>query len=164
MAYALIISLYLLAMCTDVHPNPGPMSRTHVLDKRNIKLCNFNIRSINTKDRFDHIKEKIPTENDIITVTETWLKPEIPNSKFKLVGFDGPFRLDRPEGRAGGVMTWVKHGIIANRMSELEIPTLECIWMRMRVDNQVFLVGTAIASRGVITPPSFGTNFKTVLH
>ena len=83
----------------DVHSNPGPAQSKST---RNLKICNLNVHSIKVPQRFDLIKEKLAPTHDIITVTETWLKPSIPDSKFSIPDFYGPFRLDRPEGRAGG--------------------------------------------------------------
>jgi hypothetical protein len=54
-AFFLIVSLYILAMCVDVHPHPGPPTQA----TNNLTMCNFNIHSIKVFMRFDLIKEKI---------------------------------------------------------------------------------------------------------
>jgi hypothetical protein len=95
-AYFLTVSAFILAMSTDVHPNPGPPN------DNNIRFCDLNIHSIKKKNRFDQIKKKLAPNFDVITMTETWLKATTPMSSFKLLNFNGPYRLDRPLGKAGG--------------------------------------------------------------
>ena len=79
-AFFLISSLFILAMCSDIHPNPGPIGNSPT---NRVSFCNFNIRSIGTKNRFDHIVEKMGGTYDIITISETWLKPKTPRHLFQ---------------------------------------------------------------------------------
>ena len=136
--FLLFIALYILTISHNIHPNPGPTFNGRPL----IKLCNFNARSIKVEQRFDLMKEKLTPTFDIITVTETWLKNIHKDSDYKIPNYNGPMRLDRPEGIAGGVMIWAKQTIISKRRKDLEQKGLELVWVEMMSDNKKFLVGT----------------------
>ena len=76
--------------------NPGP-------NTGNLKICNVNIRSLNAEpsgpfklSRFSAFKNALAGNYDIITATETWLKPDHPSQNYALPGYSGPYRLDRP--------------------------------------------------------------------
>ena len=157
-AYALLISLYILALCSDVHPNPGPNTNAPPKNARfseRVSLCNFNIRSIGTKDRFDHIIEKVGGHYDILTITETWLKEKVPANDFNLTDYNKPYRLDRPEGKAGGVMCYVKNNMASKTRYDLGVKSLELLWVEITVKNQKLLVGTCYRQQGVKNPGEF---------
>ena len=149
LAYFLIVSAFVLALSTDVHPNPGPSY------DNNIRFCNLNIHSLKKKNRFDQIKEKLAPNYDIITMTETWLKSTTPMSSFKLNNFNGPHRLDRPYGKAGGVMVWVRDTIIAKIRKGWEIQGLETLWLELRTSNHKFIMGTVYRKPGEETTSTF---------
>ena len=145
LVYAMLIALYILALCTDIHPNPGP--RTDSTVKR-VSFCNFNIRSIGTKDRFDHIIKKMGGTYDIITISETWLKEATPQTDFNLKDYSKPHRLDRPEGKAGGVMCYVKNSMVSKPRPDLGIDSLELLWVEITSNNHKLLVGTCYRKSG----------------
>jgi hypothetical protein len=128
-SYILITCMYIIAMCSDVHSNPGPPYCNDDAPK-NIKLCNLNIHSVKKTGRFDQVKEELGPNYDVICMSESWLKPHIPDSDFKLDNFNGPFRLDRPEGKAGGVVVWIRNTIVTKRIKFWEIKGLELIWLQ----------------------------------
>jgi exonuclease III len=113
-----------------------------------IYFCNFNIRSIGTKHRFDHIIEKIGGNYDIITISETWLKDDIPQTSFNLNDYSKPLRLDRPEGKAGGVMCYVKSSMTSKARPDLGINSLELLWVEITIKNHKLLVGTCYRQSG----------------
>ena len=144
-------------MCTDIHPHPGPEQTEH----RGITICNFNAHSIKVTERFDYTKTVLSKAFDIITVTETWLKPTIPNSEYAIPMFNGPFRLDRPDGRAGGVMAWVKNSIITKRRSDLELGNdIELLWLELRTSSKKSWLGSVTDNQQGTFPKTSGPTSK----
>jgi hypothetical protein len=157
-AFTMLISLYILSISSDIHPNPGPNYRNSTNNARitdRVSFCNFNIRSIGTKERFDHIVENVGGRYDIITITETWLKEGTPDTKFNLENYCKPFRLDRPEGKAGGVMCYVKTNMSSKNRPDLRVNSLELLWVEITVKNQKLLVGTCYRQQGAKNPGEF---------
>ena len=107
--------VYLLTLGMDIEKNPGPDRGEAV------NICNMNLRSINAKarypgglTRFEAFRNAVVGSYDIVTATETWLTPEHPDDDYRLDGFQGPFRLDRPDGTGhGGVAAWVNDSLIS---------------------------------------------------
>jgi hypothetical protein len=147
LAYSFFICIFLLSLCVDIHPHPGPNTPTNA-QMPNIRLCNLNIHSIKKPGRFDQIVEKLAPNYDIITMTETWLKKETLDSTLELKNFNGPHRLDRPDGKAGGVMAWVRDTLITKRKKCWELDGIELMWLELRTSNQKFIVGTAYRPPG----------------
>ena len=133
---------FILAICGDIEENPGPNNLS------NIKLCNLNIRSINAKpkeryklSRFDAFKNALAGNYDVITITESWLKPEHASEKYKLPGYNGPYRLDRPDGSGhGGVAAWVIDTLASKRMLNLEEKDHETMWLMVNNKEQQVLI------------------------
>ena len=147
--------IYLLVICGDVEINPGP-----TLD-RDITICNVNIRSLNAEasgdydtSRFTAFKHALSGQYDIITATETWLKPEHPSTDYDIPGYTGPFRLDRPDGSAhGGVAAWVSDSLAAKRMTTLEEKDHETMWIMINnKEKQVLIAISYRQQRGLYAP------------
>jgi hypothetical protein len=92
--------IYILTICMDIEKYPGP-----VHGPQDIDMCNLNIRSLNAKSRqpggiprFDAFKNALAGTYDIITATESWLKPDHPDTDYHIPGYTGPYRRDRPGG------------------------------------------------------------------
>ena len=99
LTFTLTTSLYLLTICADVQPHPGP---TTLLG--NLTLCHINIRSINADNRWDAFVTQLANAFDIISTSETWLSADQVSTKFEIPGYGGPFRLDRQ--LQGGEGSW----------------------------------------------------------
>jgi hypothetical protein len=149
-------------MCSDVHPNPGPVHNNEG-NHQNLRLCNLNIHSVKTKGRFEQVKKELGPNFDIICMSESWLKPTIPDSDFKLDNFNGPHRLDRPEGKAGGVVVWVRNTIVTKRIKSWEKKGLELLWLELRTSNHKFLLGTAYRQPGNESKSSFWEDLQVSL-
>ena len=70
---------------------------------------------------------------DIISITESWLSPDIPNSLCDLPNFT-IFRRDRKDGLGGGVMCYARDNL-NGRVIEPQVPDnveLEVLWVSMR--------------------------------
>ena len=91
-ANGVFIGALLLLRCGDVHPNPGPP-----YENKSLKVCHINIQSlylssekINPKRKMNEIESLLMHDLgiDIICLSETWLKPHIPDSKAKIEGYE----------------------------------------------------------------------------
>lgn len=95
---------------TGCNSNGITMNMVRVLAKQRsgLRICHINAQSLNNKtDEFRLTFEN--SEIDIICVSETWLKKEIPDSRICLEGYK-TFRADR-QTHAGGVAIFVKNNI-----------------------------------------------------
>jgi hypothetical protein len=129
----------------DVELNPGPAG---AMLKR-LYICHANIRSIQRcNDKLDHIKEEFCGRFDVITLSETWLKPTdgvdlMGRSVYHLDGYQDPIRRDRVGSRGGGVLAWVSNSLVCKRRNDLEIENAELMWLEIRCSNQKFLLAVA---------------------
>ena len=141
-AYSLILQL-LLAMCMDIHPNPGPSA-----DFRNLTICHANIRSVKGKNKLLHIETELAGKYDIITLSETWLSDTDKSDDFLLTGYQSPHRRDRSFGAEGygGVMVWVSDKIACKRRQDLEMEDIEAMWLEIRSFNRKFFLCTIYRS------------------
>ena len=53
-----------------------------------------------------------------------------------------PFRCDRVGDSHGGIVVYVKENIPCKRRHDLELSTIECIWLELNIKNKKLLVGT----------------------
>lgn len=106
--FILILLLYLSG---DVEKNPGPSSSSSDSDSNDLNFENFkrqnlltftciNIQSVVPK--LDILEAELG-DRDVILVTETWLKSDVPNSRVELQNYKEPYRKDRSGDRVGGV-------------------------------------------------------------
>lgn len=81
--------------------------------------------------------------HSILSFTETWLADNKVNSEINLTNFQPPFCYCRNTGTlGGGVAVYVKDHISAERRADLEIPTVECVWIEIIVQGQKYIYGT----------------------
>ena len=98
----------------------------------------INIQSV--KSKLDIVEAELG-DGDIIMITETWLKPNVPNVSLSINNFKEPYRFDRIGDKIrGGVMIYVKSSIPSKRRRDLEVPTLECVWVELTVHNTKILL------------------------
>lgn len=88
---------------------------------------------------------------DIVSVTESWLTPDIPDCAINLPGYTA-FRNDRIDRRGGGVCVWVSTNITAERFyPTLEKPScIEICFMLLKSSNALFIT--------VYIPPNLHVN------
>ncbi len=141
----LLLIEILLVRGGDVELNPGPAG---AMVKR-LSICHANIRSIQRcNDKLDHIKEEFCGRFDVITLSETWLKPTdgvdlMGRSVYHLDGYQDPIRRDRVGSRGGGVLAWVSNSLVCKRRNDLEIENAELMWLEIRCSNQKCLLAVA---------------------
>ena len=103
----------------------------------NFTSCNLRIPSVldtnirSLRNKMDELQTVVDVNNpDIVCITESWLKPDIPDSTVRLPKYI-LFRRDRPT-HAGGVCAYVNSDIPCLRVSEFEFPEIESIWIKAR--------------------------------
>ena len=78
---------------------------------------------------------------DIISLSETWLTSAVPDRLLSIDGFSFPFRCDR-DRPYGGVAVYVSNSLCAQRLSDLEFPSVESVWLSVEVEGKNILIGT----------------------
>ncbi|KAK7877748.1 hypothetical protein WMY93_030562 [Mugilogobius chulae] len=74
----------------------------------------LNIRSLVSKA--DQLKHLLTNSNlDFLCISETWLRPSTPEHVFTVPGYQC-FRRDRPEGKGGGVLLYIKDAFKCERI------------------------------------------------
>lgn len=136
-AFTLFIVFYLLLICCDIHPNPGP--DTSKYEMCNLQIVNLNVNSLRFKT--DLLQAELG-DYDIICVTETKLNNNISNDDISIENFQNPqpFRKDRLTDNGGGVLIYVRDNLIAKRRSDLEIPELESICIEVVTNRKKIII------------------------
>jgi hypothetical protein len=107
------------------------------------KLACFNARSLkNGKTRADIAAFLQIHSADIVGINETWLKAGMHDHEF-IPNSYMVFRKDRIKGRAGGVLLAIRPHLQPKRMQELELPSAEIVWVRIKADKMTILIGSA---------------------
>ena len=111
----------------SIEPSPHQISILHV----NAQSLRFKI---------DQLYEEA-ANYDLVAVSETWLHPDIPNTKLELKGFHTLLRKDRDGEAYGGVILYAKPHIIIKQRQDLEERNLELLWAEIQVTNTKILLG-----------------------
>lgn len=108
-----------------------------------MKIMYTNIQSVTSK--LDLFITRIDSINpQIIIISETWLKPTIPDTLVKIPGYE-LFRDDRIGKRSGGVAIYAKanssfFNVKLNAKYNIKHDASECLWMDIQIGNQKFLL------------------------
>lgn len=137
----------LLYQAGDVEKNPGPQSdnddntsfSSFPLFNGNFSVVHYNVQSLLHK--VDIIEPEL-SNFDLISLTETWLNNSILNQDLAFKDFQLPFRRDRISDSYGGIAVYVKNGIPSKRRNDLELLSIECLWLEINIRNRKILVGT----------------------
>ena len=129
---------YLVLLSGDVSLNPGPANG---LKLRGLKFIHQNIQSLGDKiDQLRILLQELHLGIQLITLSETWIKPDRSDSEYEIPGY-GLFRKDR-KGNHGGVAVFVHDELVATRRDDLELDTVEGMWLEIAVPkSRSFLVG-----------------------
>ena len=139
---------YLVLMsCGDIEQNPGPSNLSTLSENSSSTACSFdftrglsivhyNVQSIRSK--VDILTAEL-LNFDIILLSETWLNDSITSDEIAIVSFQIPERKDRNDGY-GGVAVYVKDSVHYIRRRDLEIQSLECIWIEAKLGKTKLLV------------------------
>ena len=145
------LCVLLLNTSGDIHPNPGPsissvstydssIDMSSIISSPNsLSLIHYNVQSLLPK--LDLLVAEL-SSFDILTFSETWLSATITNDQLSIPGYCQPIRRDRQHNSYGGVIVYVKEGICCVRRPDLEIHTVESIWLEIKFRcNKRMLVG-----------------------
>ena len=79
---------------------------------------------------------------DLVSLTETWLNERGLTQNLAFNNYRLPFRRERVGDSHGGIVVYVKENIPCKRRNDLELNTIECIWLELNIKNKKILVGT----------------------
>ena len=139
----------------DIYPNVGPSSIASSLNSstsqnhsnnslrslnlsHNLSFVHYNVQSILNK--LDILEAEL-FEFDILAFTETWLNPTVQSDDLVFHTFHKPERKDRRSDHFGGLLLYVKSGILTKRRSDLEINGIECILIEVVLNKKSLLFG-----------------------
>ena len=124
-----------LYLSGDIHLNPGPPSnQSNVISINHINACSL-------RDKIDIVSCQVK-DFDIVTVSETWFNPTLPDDKTHIPGFHPPVRRDRPNDDHGGVAVYVRSSLICKPRYDLDIPGLEAVWVETKLSQESILIGS----------------------
>ena len=78
---------------------------------------------------------------NILSFTETWLSPEEITKDTVLPGYSPPFCYCIPHRQGGGVSVYISNAIALKQRPDLELPSVECVWVQLNLSSKVFLYG-----------------------
>ena len=148
--FIMFIILQLLYLSGDIELNPGP--ENHWGD---ISVCQLNARSL--PDKLSAIKNNLSNMYDIIAVTETLLRPYHQHD-LSISNYHDVIRLDRQDRGGGGCAVYVKNSLLYTRLHEIELPSVESIWLKIRSNNNNFIL--CVCYRPPDAPISFWDDFQ----
>eukprot|EP00745_Piridium_sociabile_P034464 TRINITY_DN59253_c0_g1_i2.p1 TRINITY_DN59253_c0_g1~~TRINITY_DN59253_c0_g1_i2.p1 ORF type:complete len:200 (+),score=15.18 TRINITY_DN59253_c0_g1_i2:99-698(+) len=125
------VTLLLLQLARDVHPNQGPVDE-HVID--GLSIIHVNVRSLRHKM---YLLQCEVSPYDIVTLSETWLSDDIHNDDILIQGFHPPVRNDRR-----GVAVYVRNNVVCKPRPDLCVPFLEAVWIETKIEQDILLIGT----------------------
>lgn len=150
----------LLILSGDIHTNPGPTSNKDKNRKsKQLSLCHVNVRSLCL--RHTSVETKLSPFYDVITLSETLLTPFTNNDTLKLEGYRDIIRHDRLHRGGGGLAVYVKTFISVDRRDDLNIDSIELLWLELRFDNTKCLIG--VCYRPPDSLVSFWDDLQTAL-
>ena len=140
-----LLIVILLYRSGDIELNPGPNSHVKI---RTLNVCHVNIYGMNQDSKLRAIKTGLADIYDVITISETLLKPHS-KVNLRLSGFYDIMRRDRPDF-GGGVAIYVKECISYKRLYEAECKNIEVMWLQLNTIEGKILLCNAYR------PPDYG--------
>ena len=118
------------------------------LNNKGINIGHLNVQGIcgDKMSKFSEITSILtdPTNSGlhIFGLSETKLKEHMLSDVFKIPGFQLPFRKDNNTNGGGGIIVYVRDGILAKRRKDLETNDISCLWLEVCPNKgKSFLVG-----------------------
>ena len=124
---------------SDVHFIP--LKLREVVKLRGLKIVHQNIQSLSDKiDQLRLLLHGVHSGIQLITLSESWLKPDRSDSEFEISGYR-LFRKDR-KGNNGGVAVYARNDLVVTRRDDLEVDSVEGLWLEIAMPkSRGFLVG-----------------------
>uniref|UniRef100_A0A6P7HE79 Uncharacterized protein LOC114347572 n=1 Tax=Diabrotica virgifera virgifera TaxID=50390 RepID=A0A6P7HE79_DIAVI len=104
-----------------------------------LSVCHINARSILAN--FIAFKDAVFNKYDLITVSESWLKPNIVNRVVDLPGYK-IFRRDRSLRIGGGTAVYIKNSLKPKPITNLDNITSEQLWISFCYNNKTYALGS----------------------
>ena len=131
-----------LEKCNDISPHFDLG-----LDDKGLRIGHWNVNRLSS-EKFDQIKFSLigksgSAQVDILFLTETFLKPDIPDVLYADPGFS-IYRHNRVSRCGGGDLVFVKDQLKLKRRDDLEILDLEVIWLEVfpfKSNRSLFISG-----------------------
>ena len=113
--------------------------------RRQIRVCHANVRSLAATGRLFDVELLAAAHGmDVLCLSETWLqRNKHDSSMFMIPGFQPPFRLDRPDGRGGGVAVYVRDQLPVQRIA-LTNCLIECVAIKIHFSKKQMLTILAV--------------------
>lgn len=105
-----------------------------------LKICHINAGSLVAN--FTKFKIEVHNKYDIITVSESWLGPQIDSNIVNMPGYR-LFRCDRiTETWGGGIAVYVRTNLSVKRLNFPESQNCEQLWLLLKISGETFGIGT----------------------
>ena len=107
------------------------------LKKKGINIGFLNIQGICGKEmvKFSEINLMLSSQENkklhAFAMCETKLKGHKMSGAFKIKGFQTPFRKYNSSNCGGGIIVYIKNGIMAKRRQDHEDDNIECLWVEI---------------------------------
>lgn len=131
----------------------GAMEReggTHIMNADSLIFAHVNVCSL-TSRFLDFSSYVISRGFTVIAISETWLRPEIPNSVVHIDGYKF-YRNDR-NGRGGGTGIYIRDNINAGVIQATD--AVEQTWISFKIKHRVYIAGVVYRSQRIIGESSF---------
>lgn len=132
----------LLYRAGDVEKNPGPESDNRSdtsstcsfpVFQGNFSVVDYNVQSLLHK--VDIIRSEF-SNFDVVSLTGTWINNSISTQELAFNEFQLPLRRDRTGDSHGGIAVYVKNGFPCKRRNDLELISIECLWLEINIRNR----------------------------
>lgn len=143
--------------------NPYPHFNLH-LGSKGIRFGTWNVNRLTTS-KMEQIKLfLLGNDNrpqvDILSINETFLKPNLPDCLFSVPGFT-IYRRDRKGTRkGGGILVYVNDEIKHRRRTDIENSNIEAVWLEVFP----FKSNRPVLFSGIYRPPSYSKEDDQVLE
>ena len=107
-----------------------PPKLREIMKLRGLKFVHQNVQSLSDKiDQLRLLLQGLHSGIQLITLSKTWLKSNKSDSELEIAGYRH-FRNDRKD-KHGGVAVYVRDDLVATRREDLELDSVEGIWLEI---------------------------------
>ena len=127
----------ILLLLNDIHLNPGPSDTGHpspiTFNTKCLKVAHLNVCSLLGK--VDELRMLMThTPFDMLTLSETWLSKDVLDCEISLPGYSS-VQKDQTIQCGGGVITYIKHGLIFSECEDLNNDIDKVLWIEINRNN-----------------------------
>ena len=150
----------ILLLSGDVETNPCWMDKSHektdyledfattiTHGSNNLNVAHINIRSL--RNKLDEVRMLLHISRvDTLAITETHLDRKISNRQLEVANYKFIRRDRNSDTIGGGCLIYIANHICSTRLTSLESPDIEGIWLKIHINSSSLVVGT------IYRPPS----------